>query len=138
MSKSLVVVLFGFIFAMLYFLTGEQNNNIDQQLNDLSVKTEEASSNAESQKNHSDENILDEHNSASIKSNSPSSQLEPEIQQALKKMLNTSSQGLIEKQTEKGISVDLKGRFQTVPVATINENGEVEIQDYSSAPNTGK
>ena len=138
MSKSLVVVLFGFIFAMLYFLTGEQNNNIDQQLNDLSVKTEEASSNAESQKNHSDENILDEQNSASIKSNSPSSQLEPEIQQALKKMLNTSSQGLIEKQTEKGISVDLKGRFQTVPVATINENGEVEIQDYSSAPNTGK
>lgn len=60
--------------------------------------------------------------------------LEPGIREALGKMLNTSSEGLVE-ETRNGVtSVDLQGRFQTVPVATIDENGNVQITDYSHLP----
>ena len=61
-------------------------------------------------------------------------ELEPEIRKAIQELVNTSSEGLVEEQTNKGINVDLQGRFRTAPVATINENGEVEIQDYTSPP----
>ena len=66
--------------------------------------------------------------------NHPVSNLEPEIQKALEVMVNTSSEGLVEEKTDNGVRVDLQGRFQTVPVATINEAGELEIQDYNSVP----
>jgi len=69
-----------------------------------------------------------------IPSESKHDMLEPEIHQALTEMLNTSSEGLVEKKTGSSVSVDLQGRFQTVPVATINEKGELEIRDYSSKP----
>lgn len=60
--------------------------------------------------------------------------LDPEIRQALGRMLNTSSEGLVE-HTRNGVtSVDLQGRFRTVPVATIDANGEVRITDYSHLP----
>lgn len=61
-------------------------------------------------------------------------ELEPEIREAVNTLVNTSSEGLVEEQTNKGINVDLQGRFRTAPVATINEKGEVEIQDYTSPP----
>ena len=61
-------------------------------------------------------------------------ELEPEIRKAIQELVNTSSEGLAEEQTNKGINVDLQGRFRTAPVATINEDGEVEIQDYTSPP----
>ena len=60
--------------------------------------------------------------------------LEPEIKSALQAILNTSSVGLVEVKTDKGDMVDLKNRFRAVPVATINEKGEVVIQDYVSPP----
>ncbi len=60
--------------------------------------------------------------------------LEPEIREALGNMLNTSSEGLVE-ETRNGVtSVDLQGRFQTAPVATIDEDGNVQITDYSHLP----
>jgi len=61
-------------------------------------------------------------------------ELEPEIRKAIQELVNTSSEGLAEEQTNKGINVNLQGRFRTAPVATINEKGEVEIQDYTSPP----
>jgi len=61
-----------------------------------------------------------------------------EFNQTLNKMLNTSSDGLVEEKTADGFSVNLNGRFQTVPVATIDDNGEVKIQDFSSKPNQGR
>lgn len=61
-------------------------------------------------------------------------ELEPEIREALSNMLNTSSEGLVE-ETHNGVtSVDLQGRFQTAPVATIDEDGNVQITDYSHLP----
>ncbi|HHJ17823.1 MAG TPA: hypothetical protein ENJ80_14115 [Gammaproteobacteria bacterium] len=60
--------------------------------------------------------------------------LEPEIRAALGDILNTSSEGLVE-ETRNGVtSVDLQGRFQTAPVATIDENGNIQITDYSHLP----
>jgi len=60
--------------------------------------------------------------------------LEPEIREALGRILNTSSEGLVEVTTDKGTSVDLQGRFQTAPVATIDEHGKATIVDYSTLP----
>ncbi len=60
--------------------------------------------------------------------------LEPEIREALGKILNTSSEGLVE-ETRNGVtSVDLQGRFKSAPVATIDEDGKVQITDYSYLP----
>lgn len=62
--------------------------------------------------------------------------LEPEIREALGEILNTSSEGLVE-ETRNGVtSVDLQGRFQSAPVATIDERGNVQITDYSHPPRT--
>ncbi|VAW75545.1 hypothetical protein MNBD_GAMMA15-2442 [hydrothermal vent metagenome] len=64
--------------------------------------------------------------------------LEPEIREALGEMLNTSSEGLVE-ETRNGVtSVDLQGRFQSVPVATIDEDGNVHITDYTHLPKDPK
>jgi len=60
--------------------------------------------------------------------------LEPEIREALGKILNTSSEGLVE-ETRNGVtSVDLQGRFKSAPVATIDEDGNVQVTDYSYLP----
>jgi hypothetical protein len=61
----------------------------------------------------------------------PARPLEPEIQQALKQMTDTRSEGLVEEPAVSGYGVNLQGRFQAVPVATVNERGEVEIREYS-------
>jgi hypothetical protein len=59
------------------------------------------------------------------------SSLEPEIQQSLEQMADTRSEGLVEEPAVSGYSVNLQGRFQAVPVATVNEQGEVEIREYA-------
>lgn len=60
--------------------------------------------------------------------------LEPGTRRALAEMLNTSSEGLVE-ETRGGVtSIDLQGRFRTAPVATVDEEGNVHITDYSHLP----
>jgi hypothetical protein len=60
--------------------------------------------------------------------------LEPEIRAAVKELVNTSHEGLVEKETQNGVEMNLRGRFRTAPVATVNEQGEVTVRDYTSAP----
>jgi len=60
--------------------------------------------------------------------------LEPEIHEAVRQLVNTSHEGLVEEQRADGVEVNLKGRFRAAPVATINEQGEVTVRDYTSAP----
>jgi hypothetical protein len=58
--------------------------------------------------------------------------MEENIRKAVNEIVNTSSEGLVEKVAEDGsVSVDLQGRFKTVPVATIGEDGSIVIQDFS-------
>jgi len=60
--------------------------------------------------------------------------LGPKRRKALGELLNTSSEGLVV-ETRNGVSsVDLQGRFRTVPVATIDANGNIHIRDYSCLP----
>jgi hypothetical protein len=60
--------------------------------------------------------------------------LEPGTRRALGEMLNTSSEGLVE-ETRGGVtSIDLQGRFRTAPVATVDDEGNVHITDYSHLP----
>jgi len=132
-KKLLVVVIAVAVFVLLYFLSGQQKSAVDQQVKVLSSETDQSVSET-SETNNSIENAQTESVSDSKQPRSSRKKLEPEIQQALEKMLNTSSEGLVEEKTDNGISVDLKGRFHTAPVATINEKGEVEVQDYNIAP----
>lgn len=60
--------------------------------------------------------------------------LEPEIRKALGELLNTSSEGLVEETRNDATRVDLQRRFRTVPVATIDANGDIHIKDYSYLP----
>ena len=60
--------------------------------------------------------------------------LEPEIEAAVNELVNTSHEGLVEEKTDQGVSIDLKGRFRTAPVATIDDEGRIVVQDYTSAP----
>ena len=60
--------------------------------------------------------------------------LEPAIQNALRELVNTSHEGLVEEKTSKGVEMKLKGRFRTAPVATIEEDGAITVRDYTSAP----
>jgi len=64
--------------------------------------------------------------------------LEPKIRKALGKILNTSSEGLVEETRNGATSVDLEGRFQTAPVATIDKDGNIQITDYSHLPGKAK
>jgi len=132
-KKLLVVVIAVAVFVLLYFLTGQQKSAVDQQVKVLSSETDQSVSKT-SETNNSIENDQTESVSDLEQTRSDRKKLEPEIQQALEKMLNTSSEGLVEEKTDNGISVDLKGRFHMAPVATINEKGEVEVQDYNIAP----
>ncbi len=59
------------------------------------------------------------------------SKLSPEVRAALTKMLNTSSEGLVTETVNGVTSMHLQGRFQTVPVATIDEAGNTSVTDYS-------
>ncbi|TCK17631.1 hypothetical protein DFR30_0866 [Thiogranum longum] len=79
-----------------------------------------------------------EHANSDVSPTSPEQapELEPEIRDALGKILSTSSKGLVEKTTNGVSSVDLKGRFQTAPVATIDKDGNIQITDYTHLPAT--
>jgi len=60
--------------------------------------------------------------------------LEPEIRDAVREHVNTSHEGLVEEETDKGVEMKLQGRFRTAPVATIDEKGEVTVRDYTAPP----
>lgn len=60
--------------------------------------------------------------------------LEPKIRDALKRMLSTSHEGLIEENAKSGKKINLQGRFKHAPVAVIDENGKAVITEYSSIP----
>jgi predicted naringenin-chalcone synthase len=60
--------------------------------------------------------------------------LEPEIRDSLRELVDTSHDGLVEEKTDRGVEVNLKGKFRTAPVATINEDGELTVRDYTSPP----
>ncbi len=66
--------------------------------------------------------------------NSAADRLEPDIHRAVNAMTDASSEGLTEEKTKHGYVVNLEGRFQYVPVATVSDSGEVIVRDYSSAP----
>jgi hypothetical protein len=60
--------------------------------------------------------------------------LEPGIRDTVRELVNTSQEGLVEEQTDNGVEMKLNGRFRTAPVATVDENGEVTVRDYTSPP----
>lgn len=62
-------------------------------------------------------------------------ELPAEIVQALNSTINTSSDGLTEQHLADGaVMVDLKGRFQSAIVMTVDEKGKLKSSCHSTAP----
>ena len=68
----------------------------------------------------------------------PQGPRDPDIREAVQAITDTSSEGLVEEAAEDGYQVNLQGRFRSVPVAEVNDKGEVEIRDYTADPINNK
>jgi hypothetical protein len=135
MKKSITIVLILAIFVVvvvvMLFPDGKENADIKHDSRDTTA--------SETIRHVADPQDYSTANSNQQIQNKPAQpykgqQLEPEIEAAINELVNTSHEGLVEVETNQGVSVDLKGRFRTAPVATINEKGELVVQDYTSAP----
>lgn len=133
--KTLLRAFFAIVFVVLIYVINTNLNKEDSYSLKSSDKDEEYKKMSITQQmndaNKSGNQIVNDSKELTGSSN----KYEPEILEALNQHLNTSSSGLTEVKTENSISVDLQGRFQTVPVARINESGELEIEDFTSVPN---
>jgi len=127
------LVMFMILITSLYFIVFTQDVLVEKTLDTASAEMDKTIYDL-SQKESVVNEISNQSMSNSKQKKVIRKQLQPEITHALTEMLSTSSEDLVEKKSDTGVSVNLKGRFQTVPVAIINENGDVEIQDYSSVP----
>jgi hypothetical protein len=121
------------VFMFLYFFTGQQKNSIDQQVNVSGSAVDKTVSQS------SDENKIIQDKNTELDASAMDSgvqtfdgEMDEVVRQAVNKIVNTSSEGLTEVQTENGVLVDLEGRFQSVPVATIGKDGKATIKDYTS------
>jgi len=62
-------------------------------------------------------------------------ELSDEMKEALGRMVNTSSEGLVEQRLADGtVLVDLQGRFQSAMVATIGPDGKLSTNCFSKSP----
>ncbi len=134
-----IIVLTG-ILLLLYFILQINNVDIDLINNKVRSSADQVVSGDVDVKDTSEINKYSNSVKSVSSQNKPvsGSGLEPEILQALEKHINTSSEGLEEVDTSKGINVNLQGRFHNVPVATVNEKGKIEISGYNSLPTPGK
>ena len=126
MSKKLIITLSIIFFIVVVFtMTNFKHRTLDDTAVNVENKTlinDVDSSNNELQSKNKIETV------------SPNIKLDVEVKKQLHILLNTSSDGLEEVQTKDGVMVDLKGRFRTVPVANVNESGEVNVEDFVSPP----
>lgn len=59
-------------------------------------------------------------------------QLSVGMKRAINRLMNDSSQGMQPEQRADGSKrVELQGRFRHVPVATLNQDGSIQIQEFS-------
>lgn len=128
---TIAFILAVFVAVTLWFSGGTENVGSKQVLRntDTSPSTEHG---AESQ-NYSASNFNQKTQNKSIRPDDDQ-QLEPEIEAAVNELVNTSHEGLVEVKTDQGVGIDLKGRFRSAPVATIDDEGQVVVRDYTSAP----
>lgn len=143
MKKLVVIFVSVLLVSVLYLSLQQKPKSVDKSV-ELARAAQHKTSNDQAQQPPTGSSIQSSESSGTSSLDSPSAPVDPasttkkpltpEMRRALASMLNTSSQGLIEEKTANGYQVDLSGRFQTVPVATINDQGELDIQDYSSLP----
>ena len=133
MNVKKILVAIVVIITLLYLFVDQSSPGLKQWFETSSTEPTNADD-LSSQSNNITADASIKHAEQSESSTKTVNQLEPEIQRALESMLNTTSDDLVEVETENGVGVDLQNRFQTVPVATINADGEVEIRDYTNAP----
>lgn len=133
MKKSITIVLILAIFVAVYMLFPDGKENIDIKHTSRDTSPSESTARVAVPQDESTSNNNQEIQNESTRSYK-SQQLEPEIENAVNELVNTSHEGLVEEETDNGVRIDLKGRFRTAPVATIDDKGQIVVQDYTSAP----
>ena len=123
-TKLFIIFVSIVVFVALYVFFGQSNNTNSQNI--LSSENEIPVTNAAPNKTSKNSSLLK--TSVDIKN----TEMDESVRQAVNEIVNTSSEGLVEVQTDDGAVVDLKGRFRSVPVATIGADGEITIIDYTS------
>jgi len=133
MKKNITIALILAALLVVYMLfpDGRDNGDIKQALRDVDISKSTAHG-AE----HQDDSASSNQQEVQIETTRSydGQQLEPEIEKALNELVNTSHEGLVEVQTDQGVGIDLKDRFRSAPVATIDADGQLVVQDYTSAP----
>ena len=145
MKKGITFVLILAIFVVVYMLfSGDRENaDIKRASHDIDV-SRDISASSDTGISESTTHVADPQD-YSVSNNNQKTQnehtqsykgqhLEPEIEAAVNELVNTSHEGLVEEKTDQGVGIDLKGRFRTAPVATIDDKGRIVVQDYTSAP----
>jgi hypothetical protein len=121
-SKYLVISLLAAIIAYILYMNDIRDNPAPDANSSHHTALEDEK---QSQPKHLD---------ANNPSPTPEVSMDPALRAALNEMLSTSSEGLEVEENNGVTSIDLQGRFRIVPVATIDEQGEVHIREYSSPP----
>lgn len=138
------VALFVIALAVIYigivlFDAGRSTDDVvSKQPGLVKVDSMELNNGAETMKNNAGEKMLDSEMRSDEKgaglTGSQHQTLEPEILESVRELVDTSHEGLEEKKTANGVALRLNGKFRTAPVATIDENGELTVRDYTSPP----
>ncbi len=133
MKKNITIafILAALVAVTLWFSAGTENAGLKQALRDTDI-SQSTEHGAESQ-DYSASNSHQKTQNKAIQSYG-NQQLEPEIEAAVNELVSTSHEGLVEVKTDKGVGVDLKGRFRSAPVATFDDDGQIVVRDYTSAP----
>jgi len=133
MKKNITIalILAALLVVYLLFPDGKEKVDTKQALRDMDIS--KSTAHGAGSQNYSASSDQQEVQNETIRSYD-SQQLEPEIEAAVNELVSTSHEGLVEVKTDKGVGVDLKGRFRSAPVATIDDDGQVVVRDYTSAP----
>jgi hypothetical protein len=130
--KNIILLLLIAVLVIAYFIFQHDDSTAVSPLNAVSTLQPEAPAVYSESGDPADNNLNGApRGPATATSGKP---LEPGIRDTVRELVNTSQEGLVEEQTDNGVEMKLNGRFRTAPVATVDENGEVTVRDYTSPP----
>jgi hypothetical protein len=135
--KNTLILLLIVVLISAYFMMQDEDKMVVSQLNPISSTIEPVTPAQApavlSESGNSDANKVDK-SARDPSAATTSKPLEPGIRDAVRQLVNTSHEGLVEEKTDNGVEMKLNGRFRTAPVATVDEQGEVTVRDYTSPP----
>lgn len=136
--KNIIILLIIAALLTAYFILQDDDGAVAPPVNALSTVEPAAPAQTPAVSSESGSPVVDnaarEPATSKTAASTTGKPLEPGIRDALRELVNTSQEGLVEEETGNGVEMKLQDRFRTAPVATIDEKGEVTVRDYTSPP----